>query len=48
MGHSNYRSGRVKSIISFFNLQTHPLFENKNLLMGETIIDNYEAIKGIK
>lgn len=47
-GHQNYQEGRAKSLINFFNLQTHPLFESLNLLLGQTIIENFEAISSLK
>jgi hypothetical protein len=43
-GHQSHREGRMKGKISFFNVQTHPLFESTNLLLGQTIIENYQAI----
>lgn len=47
-GHLNYHSGRTKSAISFFNLQTHPLFEGAALSAGATIVDNFEALRTLK
>lgn len=47
-GHTNFKEGRVKHKISFFNLQTHPLFESPSLTNAETIIDSYQAISQLK
>jgi len=48
LGHKNNQEKRIKSKVTFFNAQTHPLFENQILTMGETIIDNYESILNYK
>jgi hypothetical protein len=46
--HRSFKEGRANGYISFFNLQTHPLFESMNLMLGQTIIENYEAIQAFK
>lgn len=40
--HKNYEERKVKEKITFFNIQTHPLFESKNQILGENIVETYE------